>query len=88
MTDLQILHDYIRQEIGYDGELDPDIDLLEKQILDSFNVVQWAMFIQDRFKVELEAEDLVRDNLCSFSKVIALIDNKRSLVANRQGQAN
>jgi acyl carrier protein len=88
MTDLQILHDYIRQEIGYNGELDPDVDLLEKQILDSFNVVQWAMFIQDRFKVELEAEDLVRDNLCSFSKVIALVDNKRSLVANRQGQAN
>ncbi len=78
MTDLEILRDYVRNETGYEGNLDPDLDLLEKQVLDSFSIVQWAMFIQERFKVELEAEDLVRDNLSSLAKVIALIDNKRS----------
>jgi acyl carrier protein len=88
MTDLQILNDYIRGEIGYQGELYPDLDLLEKQILDSFNVVQWAMFIQERFGVQLEAEDLVRDNLCSFSRVIALIDVKRALGLTGQPQPN
>lgn len=88
MTDLQILSEYIRNETGYQGELDPDLDLLEKQILDSFNVVQWAMFIQDRFKLELEAEDLVRDNLSSFSRVLALIESKRSCQASGSPIAN
>ena len=78
MSDLEILRDYIRNETGYEGNLDPDLDLLEKQVLDSFSIVQWAMFIQERFRIELEAEDLVRDNLSSLSKVIALIDSKGS----------
>ena len=78
MTELEILCDYIRSETGYEGDLDPNLDLLEKQILDSFSIVQWAMFIQERFRIELEAEELVRDNLSSLSRVIALIDSKRS----------
>ncbi|MGC2110644.1 MAG: hypothetical protein WA655_14070 [Candidatus Korobacteraceae bacterium] len=80
MSDLQILSDYIRDETGYKGDLAPEVDLLEKQILDSFNIVQWAMFIQERFRIELEAEDLVRDNLSSLSRVMALIDSKRSAI--------
>jgi acyl carrier protein len=78
MIDIEILREYIRSEIGYEGQLNDDLDLLEKQVLDSFNIVQWAMFIQERFGIELEAEDLVRENLSSLSRVIALIDSKRS----------
>lgn len=78
MTDLDTLREYIRHETGYEGDLDPDLDLLEKQILDSFSIVQWALFIQERFRIELEAEELVRDNLSSLAKVMALIDSKRS----------
>lgn len=78
MKDLDILREYIRNETGYEAELDPDLDLLEKQILDSFSIVQWALFIQERFRIELEAEELVRDNLSSLAKVSALIESKRS----------
>ncbi len=81
MSELQILSQYIRDETGYEGELPADLDLLEKHILDSFNIVQWAMFIQEQFKIELEAEELVRDNLASLSRVMALIDSKRALAA-------
>ncbi len=86
MTDLEILSDYIRNETGYEGELSPELDLLEKQILDSFSIVQWAMFIQERFGIELEAEELVRDNLSSLSKVMALVNSKRSASVG-QGQS-
>jgi len=85
MTELEILSDYIRNETGYEGELSPELDLLEKQILDSFSIVQWAMFIQERFGIELEAEELVRDNLSSLSKVMALVNSKKSASVG-QGQ--
>lgn len=85
MTDLEILSNYIRDETGYEGELSPELDLLEKQILDSFSIVQWAMFIQERFGIELEAEELVRDNLSSLSNVMALVNSKRSASVG-QGQ--
>ena len=82
MTDMQILIDYIRNESGYKGEIDPDLDLLEKQILDSFSIVQWAMFVQEHFQVEFEAEELTRDNLVSISRVMALVNSKRTPAMN------
>jgi acyl carrier protein len=72
-SELEILCDYIRREMGYDGSLDPDVDLLEAKILDSFNIVELAVFIQERFQIELEAEDVVRANLSTLSSMISLI---------------
>ena len=78
-TELKVLRNYIRSEMGYDGKLDPDSDLLKEQILDSFSIVQMAMFIQEHFEIELEAEDLVRANLAKLSSMIALIEKRRPL---------
>ncbi len=73
-----ILGDYIRQEFGYEGPLDPQLDLLEAQVIDSFSIVQLAVFVQEKFGVELEADDLVRDNLSRLSSIAALIERKNS----------
>lgn len=77
MTDkLAVLRAYICDEIGYQGEVAEDADLLEERILDSFSIVQMAVFIQQRFELELDAEDLVRANLCRLSAMVAMIDRK------------
>lgn len=79
MTDsVKLLSDYIREEMRYDGDIGLDTDLLEERILDSFSIVQIAMYIQEQFGIELEADDLVRDNLSTLSNMIALIDRKKS----------
>jgi acyl carrier protein len=77
-SELEILCDYIRREMGYDGSLDPDVDLLEAKILDSFNIVELAVFIQERFQIELEAEDVVRANLSTLSSMISLIKMRQT----------
>lgn len=77
MTDkLEVLRDYIRTEVGYEDDIDPNVDLLESRILDSFSIVQMAVFIQERFEVELDADDLVRANLSRLSAMVAMIDRK------------
>lgn len=78
-TELEILCDYIRTEMGYEGVLDPDADLLEAKILDSFSIVELAVFIQERFQIELEAEDVVRTNLSTLSSMISLIKMRKSV---------
>ncbi len=79
MTDeLKILSEYIRKEMDYDGVLEPDQDLLDERILDSFSIVQMAVFIEETFNVELEPEDLVRTNLATLSSMVALIDKRRA----------
>ena len=77
-TELEILCEYIKTETGHEGPLDIEVDLLDSKILDSFSVVQLAVFIETRFGIELQAEDLVRANLAKLSSIIALIEKRRA----------
>ena len=76
-NEIQVLTEYIRSETGFTGSLGADDDLLESGVLDSFNIVSLAMFAQERFEVEFEGEDLVRDNLARLSSLVALIRLRR-----------
>ena len=78
LTETDELKSFIRLETGYDGELGSDVDLLDAHILDSFNIVTLAMFIQEKFEIELEADDLVRENLSKLSSMLELIHRKRA----------
>lgn len=76
-ADMEVIADFIRSEMAYDGDIAPDADLLDEKILDSFSIVQVAMFIQEQFDIELEAEDLNRDNLASLNSILALVESRR-----------
>lgn len=76
--DIQALIEFIRNETGYAGPIDEDVDLLEAGVLDSFNIVSLAMFAQERFGIEFEGEDMIRDNLARLSTLAALIAAKRA----------
>jgi len=79
MTDLlSVLTNYIRNELGYDGDLDNGSDLLDEQVLDSFSIVELAVFVQDSLGVELEADDLSRENFTSLNSILALIHSRAS----------
>ena len=77
-ADMQSICDYIKEELAFDGEIAADVDLFAEKILDSFSIVSLAMFLQDEFDIELEAEDLSRDNLSSLNSMIALLEAKRA----------
>lgn len=79
MTNIaEILTDYIKTEMSYDGDIGLDMDLLEERILDSFSIVQTAMYLQEQFDIELEADELVRENLSTLSSMVALVESKKS----------
>jgi len=69
---------YIRTETGYASHIDPDEDLIEVGILDSFSIVSLTMFAQEQFRVEFEGEELVRENIAKLSTLVALIRQKQS----------
>ena len=74
----ELLTNYIRTETGYAGDIDPDEDLIEVGILDSFSIVSLTMFAQEQFRVEFEGEELVRENIAKLSTLVALIRQKQS----------
>jgi acyl carrier protein len=75
---LDVLVSYIRDEIGFTGAIAPDQDLLTAGVLDSFNIVTLALFAQERFGIELDADDLVRENLARLTTLAELIDKRRA----------
>ena len=76
-SESDIIAEYIRAETGHTGALDPGQDLLEAGILDSFSIVSLAMFAQERFGVQFDGDEIVRDNLASIAALIGLIRRKQ-----------
>jgi acyl carrier protein len=77
-SEIDILTEYIRAESGHAGAISPEQDLLQAGILDSFSIVALAMFAQERFDVQFDGDEIVRDNLASLAALVALIRRKQS----------
>lgn len=69
--------------IGILTELKPEVnfetetELVDKGILDSFDVVMLSGDIMDTFEIELEPEDVVPENFNSVDAMIALIEKRK-----------
>ena len=53
-----------------------DDSLLEEGLIDSTGVLELVMFIEEKFDVSVEDEDLVPDNLDSINSLITFIETK------------
>ena len=56
--------------------LSGDDSLLEEGLIDSTGVLELVMFIEGKFDVTVEDEDLVPDNLDSINCLISFIESK------------
>ena len=57
---------------GYDDQA----SFLEEGIVDSVGVLELVSFIEDRFKVKVDDQDIIPDNFDSVSKLAAYIRRK------------
>lgn len=76
-SEMVALRRFVRDTLGYTDEIADGQDLLETGVLDSFNVVEMALFIQQEFGVELKADDISRANFESLGAMQALISRAR-----------
>ena len=64
------------------NDLHPDVDfteaegLVDRQILDSFDIVTLVSEIADAFDVQITAEELIPENFNSLQAIYALIEAK------------
>ncbi len=75
---IEALVGYIRNETGFQGEISPDQDLLSAGVLDSFSIVSLAVYAQERFGVDLDGDDMIRDNLACLTALAKLIERRRA----------
>ena len=80
LTDVEFgIRNYIAQNLLFSRNGYPYSDttsLLEEGIIDSMNLLQLVTFVEEKFGVQVEDQDIVPDNFDSVSKIAAYIRHK------------
>jgi acyl carrier protein len=61
---------------GQPFDLQPDDSLLEKGLIDSSGVLELVAFLEERYEIKVEDEELTPDNLDSVRNVAAYVSRK------------
>ena len=61
------------REINNDIPEDDDLDLLGSGIIDSFDVVNIVAGLEEKFQIEIDAEDIVPENFSRLAGIINLV---------------
>ena len=87
-----IVRNHISQNILFSNKGYPypdDASFLEEGIIDSMNVMELIMFVEEKFGLEVADEEIIPDNVDSVSKIAAYIRRKAAQPARatRDGAA-
>lgn len=65
----------LSQIIGAEeGEIQPDLNLFETGLFDSFSIVQLSVELEEQFSVFIPIESLTREEISTPRKIVALIE--------------
>ena len=71
---------YILDELLFENDrtkIDPDESLIGSGILDSLAVLQLVVFIEERFGVTVEGDELIPDNFRTINRIKAFLESKQ-----------
>lgn len=65
--------------LGKDSGFDNGESLLESGVIDSTGIMHVVAFLEERFAITVEDEDMVADNLESVNRIAAFVERKQTL---------
>ncbi len=80
----EMIRTYIAQNILFSGDGYPysdDASFLNEGIIDSMNVLELVMFVEETFSVAVQDQDIVPDNFDSVSKLAAFVRRQLPVAA-------
>jgi acyl carrier protein len=69
---------------GDDGGLEEGTSFLDSGIIDSTGILELVNFLEDNFKIVVEDEELLPENLGSIAAIVSYLERKRN--GNCQGE--
>jgi acyl carrier protein len=77
MADTEPLREFIRRQFLFDESAAlADDDPLFPDVIDSLGVMEVVDFVEEKYSVSIEEEDLLADNFQSLSAIAALVDRR------------
>jgi acyl carrier protein len=61
---------------GQDDDFGEEVSLLEKGIIDSTGVLELVSFLEDKFAISVEDQELIPDNFDSLSRLSTYVSKK------------
>ena len=75
----EIISEFIKKNFIFNDEkeqIDETLSLYEKGIIDSTGILELVDFLEERFEIRIEDDELVPDNLDSIKKITNFIMRK------------
>jgi acyl carrier protein len=75
------VRDFIATELSWDGsidELSADYPLLEQEVVDSLGIFKIISFLESKYDIEIDDEELVPENFETIHKISGLVSTKVS----------
>jgi len=79
MADIKAsIRDYILEEFVPDGDISVEdaTNLLEEEVVDSLGIFTLVSFIENKFNVSIEAEEVNLDNFETLQSITKLVESK------------
>jgi len=64
---------FVRNEFEATGEIERNTQLIADGIVDSIGVLRLVRFLEDRFGVQIDPQDLVLENFASVKAIVNLL---------------
>jgi acyl carrier protein len=79
MSDAETILEFIRDDLlEEETEVDADTSLFRDQLLDSMNLTNLIMFLEETFGIRIGAIDIAFENLDTVNHMLAFIAKKKS----------
>jgi acyl carrier protein len=79
MSDAETILEFIRDDLlEEEMDIDADTSLFRDQLLDSMNLTNLIMFLEETFGIKIGAIDIAFENLDTVNHMLAFIAKKKS----------
>lgn len=76
MIDKKPIRDFLENLVGKGITFTDEDSLITSQMIDSINVAQLIVFLQDAYGIVFENEELIPDNLDSINAIVRILESK------------
>ena len=78
MQEKKIIEEFVEKNFlkGRSIENQDNASLLEEQVVDSVGVLELVAFLEETFKIRVEDEEIIPDNLDSINKIASYVRSK------------
>ena len=80
MNVIETVRDYLGTElrIAQAGDLDPELPLVQRGVIDSIELMQIVLFLENRYKITIDETEVLPSNLRSLSTIQDFVSAKMS----------